>query len=98
MTTFLHRQKIHYPRHRINGVCAIPGKITHRFEEKYTRGAIPQRYAETAAKVIGVRQKTPAGTHRPIMVADILPRIARAPNPGELAVDCTLGFAAVVTP
>jgi len=34
--------------------------------------------------------KTPAGTHRPIMVAEILE--ALAPKPGELAVDCTLGY------
>jgi len=34
--------------------------------------------------------KTPAGTHRPIMVAEILEAIA--PQPGETAVDCTLGY------
>ena len=34
--------------------------------------------------------KTPAGTHRPIMVTEILQ--ALAPKPGEFAVDCTLGY------
>ena len=34
--------------------------------------------------------KTPAGTHRPIMVAEILEVLA--PKPGELAADCTLGY------
>src|SRR6185503_1668633 len=34
--------------------------------------------------------KTPAGTHRPVMVAEILD--ALAPQPGETAVDCTLGY------
>ena len=34
--------------------------------------------------------KTPAGTHRPILVDEIL-RIL-SPEPGEIAVDCTLGF------
>ena len=34
--------------------------------------------------------KTPAGTHRPIMVAEILEVLA--PKPGEVAVDCTLGY------
>src|SRR4051812_31510326 len=34
--------------------------------------------------------KTPAGSHRPIMVAEILE--ALAPKPGEVAVDCTLGY------
>lgn len=33
--------------------------------------------------------KTPAGTHRPIMVAEVLECLR--PAPGELAVDCTLG-------
>ena len=47
------------------------------------------RHAETVAKVLA-SGKTPAGTHRPIMVAEIL--AALAPQPGELAVDCTLGF------
>ena len=41
------------------------------------------------AKVIDAG-KTPAGTHRPIMVREILE--ALAPMPGEIAVDCTLGF------
>ena len=34
--------------------------------------------------------KTPAGSHRPIMVAEILEVLAL--QPGELAVDCTLGY------
>lgn len=47
------------------------------------------RYAETVAKVLA-SGKTPAGTHRPVMVAEILQ--ALGPQPGETAVDCTLGF------
>ena len=34
--------------------------------------------------------KTPAGTHRPIMVAEILEVLA--PQPGEIAADVTLGY------
>jgi 16S rRNA (cytosine1402-N4)-methyltransferase len=34
--------------------------------------------------------KTPAGMHRPVLVAEILE--ALNPQPGEMAVDCTLGF------
>jgi 16S rRNA (cytosine1402-N4)-methyltransferase len=34
--------------------------------------------------------KTPAGSHRPIMVAEVLE--ALAPQPGDVAVDCTLGY------
>ena len=64
------------------------GKHPRRFEEKYKEHD-PQRYAETVAKVLA-SGKTPAGTHRPIMVAEILEVLA--PRPGEVAVDCTLGY------
>ena len=64
------------------------GKNPRRFEEKYKEHD-PQRYAETVAKVLA-SGKTPAGTHRPIMVAEILEVLA--PRPGEVAVDCTLGY------
>ena len=62
------------------------GKNPRRFEDKYKEhGSDP----ETIAKVIA-SGKTPVGTHRPIMVAEILAVLA--PQPGELAVDCTLGY------
>jgi len=64
------------------------GKNPRRFEDKY-KERDPQKYAETVEKVIA-SGKTPAGTHRPIMVAEILE--ALAPAPGETAVDCTLGY------
>jgi len=64
------------------------GKHPRRFEEKYKEHA-PERYADTVAKVLA-SGKTPAGTHRPIMVAEILEVLS--PKPGELAVDCTLGY------
>lgn len=64
------------------------GRNPRRFEEKYKEHN-PERYAETIAKV-AASGKTPAGTHRPIMVAEILEVLA--PQPGELAVDCTLGY------
>jgi 16S rRNA (cytosine1402-N4)-methyltransferase len=64
------------------------GKNPRRFEEKYKEHD-PTRYRETVAKVIA-SGKTPAGTHRPIMVAEILEVLA--PQPGEIAVDCTLGY------
>ena len=64
------------------------GKHPRRFEEKYKEHD-PQRYGETVSKVIA-SGKTPAGTHRPIMVAEILEILA--PKPGEVAVDCTLGY------
>ncbi|HEX7569931.1 MAG TPA: 16S rRNA (cytosine(1402)-N(4))-methyltransferase RsmH [Verrucomicrobiae bacterium] len=64
------------------------GKNPRRFEEKY-KERDPARHADTVAKVIA-SGKTPVGTHRPIMVAEIL--TALAPQPGNLAVDCTLGY------
>jgi 16S rRNA (cytosine1402-N4)-methyltransferase len=64
------------------------GKNPRRFEEKYKEHD-PQRYGETIAKVL-VSGKTPAGTHRPVMVREILEVLA--PAPGAIAVDCTLGY------
>ena len=64
------------------------GKNPRRFEEKY-KERDPLRYAETVAKVLAAG-KTPAGMHRPIMVEEILEVLA--PQPSELAVDCTLGY------
>lgn len=64
------------------------GKHPRRFEEKYKEHD-PQRYEDTVARVLA-SGKTPAGMHRPVMVAEVLE--ALAPKPGELAVDCTLGY------
>lgn len=64
------------------------GKNPRRFEEKYKEHN-PERYAADVAKVLA-SGKTPAGTHRPIMVAEILTALAL--QPGEVVVDCTLGY------
>lgn len=64
------------------------GKYPRKFEDKY-KERDPARYAETVKKVMA-SGKTPAGMHRPIMVQEILE--ALAPKPGQIAVDCTLGF------
>jgi 16S rRNA (cytosine1402-N4)-methyltransferase len=64
------------------------GKHPRRFEDKYKEHQ-PERFAQTVAKVLA-SGKTPAETHRPVMVAEVLE--ALAPQPGEVAVDCTLGF------
>jgi 16S rRNA (cytosine1402-N4)-methyltransferase len=64
------------------------GRNPRRFEEKY-KERNPARYAETVAKVLAAG-KTPAGTHRPIMVEEVLEVLA--PRAGEIAVDCTLGY------
>jgi len=62
------------------------GKNPRRFEDKYKEHGAD---AETLAKVLAAG-KTPAGTHRPIMVAEILAVLA--PKPGDVAADCTLGY------
>jgi 16S rRNA (cytosine1402-N4)-methyltransferase len=64
------------------------GKNPHRFEDKHKEHD-PARHADTVAKVLAAG-KTPAGTHRPIMVAEILEALAA--RPGEMVVDCTLGY------
>ena len=64
------------------------GTHPRRFEEKY-KELNPDRYAETIEK-IKASGKTPAGSHRSIMVAEILEVLA--PKPGETAVDATLGY------
>jgi len=64
------------------------GKNPRHFSEKYKEHA-PERYAADVAKVIA-SGKTPAGTHRPVMVREIMAVLA--PQSGELAVDCTLGY------
>jgi len=64
------------------------GKNPRRFEEKY-KELNPDRYAADVAKVLA-SGKTPAGTHRPIMVPEIIEVLAL--QPGGVAVDCTLGF------
>ncbi len=63
------------------------GNNPRRFEEKYKEHD-PARHPETVAKVLAAG-RTPAGSHRPIMVAEILDVLA--PQPGEIAADATLG-------
>jgi 16S rRNA (cytosine1402-N4)-methyltransferase len=74
--------KVHRRRPRYSG------KNPRRFEEKY-KELNPEKYGETVAKVMA-SGKTPAGMHRPIMVDEILEVLA--PQPGQTAVDCTLGY------
>ena len=64
------------------------GRNPRHFSEKYKEHA-PTRYVGDVAKVIA-SGKTPAGTHRPVMVRELIEVLA--PQAGELAVDCTLGY------
>lgn len=65
-----------------------PGNYPRRFEHKYKEQDL-ERYPEILVKVLD-SGKTPAGSHRPIMVQEVLAVLK--PQPGELAVDCTLGY------
>jgi len=73
----LHRRR---PRYR--------GKHPRQFAEKYKEHD-PEHYSADVAKVLAAG-KTPAGMHRPIMVAEIVEVLE--PRPGDVAVDCTLGY------
>ena len=64
------------------------GKYPRHFAEKYKEHN-PARYAETVAKV-QASGKTAAGTHRPVMLKEVVDILAL--KPGETVVDCTLGF------
>ena len=64
------------------------GTHPRQFSEKYKEHN-PEPFVDDVAKVLS-SGKTPAGTHRPIMVREILQVLL--PQPGDTAVDCTLGY------
>lgn len=64
------------------------GKNPRRFDEKY-KELSPEKYPDAVSKIIA-SGKTPAGMHRPIMVAEILEVLAL--KPGDVVADCTLGY------
>jgi 16S rRNA (cytosine1402-N4)-methyltransferase len=64
------------------------GSHPRAFEEKYKERR-PEDYREDVERVLA-RGDTPAGSHRPICVKEILEVLA--PRPGETAVDATLGY------
>lgn len=59
-----------------------------QYSEKYKEHD-PQKYPEDMKRIL-LRGDTPAGSHRSILVAEILDILA--PQPGETAVDATLGY------
>ena len=65
-----------------------PGTHPRRFDQKY-KELSPGRYAEAVEKV-KQRGQTPAGTHRPICLDEILDLLR--PSPGETGLDATLGY------
>ena len=77
------------PRRRVR----YKGTHPRRFQEKYKELA-PGDHAAELEKVIA-RGHTPAGTHRPICVAEILAVLD--PQPGEVALDATNPYTLAVT-
>ncbi len=73
------------PRHKRR--VRYPGRNPRAFHDKY-KELNPARYAADVDKIVAAG-KTPAGSHRPIMVAEVLRCLD--PGPGDVAVDCTLG-------
>ena len=65
-----------------------PGKNPRQFHEKY-KELSPERYGAEAQKILA-SGKTLAGTHRPIMVEEVLGCLQ--PVAGDIVVDCTLGW------
>jgi 16S rRNA (cytosine1402-N4)-methyltransferase len=63
------------------------GKNPRAFADRY-KELQPEKYRADVQKVLA-SGKTPAGTHRPIMVPEVLDCLR--PTPGQVAVDCTLG-------
>ncbi len=64
------------------------GRNPRKFEEKY-KELDPVKYADQIEHIMAKGQ-TPAGTHRPICVDEILSILN--PRPGEVCLDATLGY------
>lgn len=64
------------------------GTNPRHFHERYKEHQ-PEQYAADVQKIVQ-SGRTPAGTHRPILVSEIMTFLA--PKPGDIAVDCTLGY------
>ena len=81
----IHQQGEEAPRKR-----RLRYKGTHprRFEEKY-KELNREKYSQDVEKIIQ-SGKTPAGSHRPICVQEILEILD--PKPGQTGVDATLGY------
>jgi 16S rRNA (cytosine1402-N4)-methyltransferase len=64
-----------------------PGRNPRTFDQKY-KELDAERYADDVQKIRDAG-KTPAGSHVPIMVGEVLECLR--PQPGDIVVDCTLG-------
>jgi 16S rRNA (cytosine1402-N4)-methyltransferase len=65
-----------------------PGKYPRQFEHRYKELA-PEAHPEIHEHVRS-QGRTPAGTHVPVLVAEVMDTLR--PAPGETVVDCTVGY------
>ena len=65
-----------------------PGKHPRRFEQRY-KELEPEKFPEILGHV-RAQGRTPAGTHVPVLVAEVLEQLR--PAAGEIVVDCTVGY------
>ena len=72
------------PKRRVRYKGTHPKKFTEKYKELN-----PEKYGADIEKVIS-RGATPAGTHRPICVDEIIEVLN--PQPGSIVLDATLGF------
>ncbi len=72
-----HRRRIRYN-----------GSHPRKFHEKY-KEMEPEKYSEDVQKIME-KGNTPAGSHRPIMVDEVIDVLQ--PSTGMIAVDCTIGY------
>jgi 16S rRNA (cytosine1402-N4)-methyltransferase len=72
----------HKRRPRYSGTH--PKKYSQKYKEKH-----PEKFPELHQH-LRAKGKTPASTHVPIMVEEVLGMLT--PQPGEVVVDCTLGY------
>ena len=72
------------PPRRVRYVGTNPRHFDQKYKERQ-----PEKYGDDVAKVIA-SGKTPAGSHRAIMVPEVLQYLSI--RPGETVIDCTLGY------
>lgn len=64
------------------------GRNPRSFDDRYKERQ-PEDYPEEISKIVA-KGRTPVGSHRPIMVAEILEALSI--QPGNTVLDCTLGY------
>lgn len=80
----MNEEQTPHHRRRVRYAGTHPKRFGERYKERD-----PERYPEMQTH-IRAQGRTPAGTHVPIMVAQVM--AALSPQPGEVVADCTVGY------